>query len=104
MPRCCYSTTSSASVTARASATPPTSRGLCARDWGLYTTLIDNLAALGAVVGEIGLQPTDTLALADRSDRLLQLLQQAPKSRSWNLRAKIGRRKRWYETPEEVIR
>jgi hypothetical protein len=78
--------------------------GLCARDWGLYTTLTDNLAALGAVVDEIGLQPTDTLALADRSDRLLQLLQQAPKSRSWNLRAKIGRRKRWYETPEEVIR
>jgi len=31
-------------------------------------------------------------------------MEQAPKSRAWKLRAKIGRRKRWYETPEEVVR
>jgi hypothetical protein len=29
-------------------------------------------------------------------------VEEAPKSRSWRLRAKIGDRKRWYELPEEV--
>jgi hypothetical protein len=29
-------------------------------------------------------------------------MEEAPKSRGWRRRAKIGRRMRWYETPDEV--
>jgi hypothetical protein len=39
------------------------------------------------------------------STRLADLQEQienAPKSRAWKLRDKIGERKRWYELPEEV--
>jgi hypothetical protein len=31
-----------------------------------------------------------------------EALEQAPKSRRWKLRDRIGERKRWYELPEET--
>jgi hypothetical protein len=34
--------------------------------------------------------------------KVLQRIEEAPKSRAWKLRAKIGERKRWYDLPEEV--
>jgi hypothetical protein len=40
--------------------------------------------------------------VADRAGALLANLEATPKSRGWRRRAKIGRRKRWYETPDEV--
>ena len=43
-------------------------------------------------------------SLGERVSELRERLEHAPKSRSWRLRAKVGRRKRWYEVPEEVVR
>ncbi len=40
--------------------------------------------------------------LAARSAALRGRLEEAPKTRAWRMRAKVGRRKRWYEVPEEV--
>jgi hypothetical protein len=37
----------------------------------------------------------------ERVRAYLQALEDAPKSRGWKFRAKIGERKRWYELPEE---
>ena len=37
-----------------------------------------------------------------RLDDLQKRIEEAPKSRAWRLRDKIGERKRWYELPEEV--
>jgi len=31
-------------------------------------------------------------------------LETAPKTMGWRMRAKVGRRVRWYEVPEEVVR
>ena len=42
--------------------------------------------------------------VAVRIAKLERGLEEAPKTRAWKLRAKIGRRKRWYEIPEEVTR
>ena len=33
---------------------------------------------------------------------LLRSIEDAPKSRAWRLRSRVGERMRWYETPEEV--
>jgi hypothetical protein len=68
---------------------------VCAGDWGLYTTFNDNLAKL---------RETFSQAPAARIGELERRLADEPKTRAWNLRAKIGRRKRWYELPEEVVR
>jgi hypothetical protein len=77
---------------------------LCAADWGLFTTAGDNLDALDRLRSELPLDGDQATTLAAQTASLRDALEQAPKSRSWKLRARIGRRKRWYETPEEVVR
>ncbi|HWE12152.1 MAG TPA: hypothetical protein VG365_01495 [Solirubrobacteraceae bacterium] len=78
--------------------------GLCAADWGLFTTVGDNLDALDRLLPEFPLVDQETDALHARVSELRDRLEQAPKSGAWKLRAKLGRRKRWYQTPEEVVR
>jgi hypothetical protein len=70
-------------------------------DWGFYTTVTDNLRDLPVVLDR---------TVADQAGpvegvttQLLDAVAAAPKSRSFNLRARIGRRKRWYELPEETL-
>jgi hypothetical protein len=77
---------------------------VCAADWGLSTTAGDNLDALDRLAPELALSGEEASALGERTAELRGRMEQAPKSRAWRLRAKIGRRKRWYETPEEVVR
>lgn len=77
---------------------------VCAGDWGLFTTVSDNLEALAGVTPELPLEDAQRVALTEQIASLRERLDAAPKSRAWKLRAKIGRRKRWYEVPEEVVR
>jgi hypothetical protein len=77
---------------------------LCSEDWGLYTTVIDNLEA---VEKRIPIMITDAALGETVRTRIAQLttrLEQAPKSAGWKLRATIGRRMQWYMLPEEVVR
>jgi len=73
---------------------------VCARDWGLWRTITQNLAACRAFADtyDVPDQPT----LDERLDALLGRIEEEPKSRAWRMRAKIGDRKRWYDLPEEV--
>jgi len=76
----------------------------CGADWGLYTTATDNLATLDELAPALPLRPERIDVLTARSGALRQRLEDAPKTRAWRMRAKVGRRKRWYEVPEEVHR
>jgi hypothetical protein len=76
----------------------------CAADWGLYTTVTDNLAACAELLGSLVAAEADRTRIAGRITAVTDALAAAPKSMSWQLRAKVGRRKRWYELPEEVTR
>jgi hypothetical protein len=76
----------------------------CATDWGLYTTVTDNLAACAELLGSVVPDDPHRSRIATRIAAIADALAAAPKSVSWQLRAKVGRRKRWYELPEEVIR
>jgi hypothetical protein len=42
--------------------------------------------------------------VAERIGRLEEAIEQAPKSRGWKIRARVGERVRWYATPEEPER
>jgi Uncharacterised nucleotidyltransferase len=77
---------------------------LCAADWGLYTTATDNLARVRELLPELLPDETARETVVTRIAELERRLEEEPKTRSWKLRAKIGRRKRWYEVPEEVTR
>ncbi len=75
---------------------------LCAQDWGLYTTVTDNLSKIDELLPSIVGEPATQAVAHERIEALLQQLDRAPKSRGWRRRARIGRRIRWYETPDEV--
>jgi hypothetical protein len=77
---------------------------LCAADWGLYTTATDNLARVRELLPELLPDEEARQTVTSRIDDLVGRLEKAPKTRGWKLRAKVGRRKRWYEVPEEVTR
>ena len=70
-------------------------------DWGWHTTVTDNLAKIAPIAREL----LDSGAASLVEVRLAQLdagLQSAPKSLRWKARAKVGRKVKWYELPEEV--
>jgi len=79
---------------------------LCAKDWGLYTTLSLNIEKLNSILdqGELALNQTQTETIRERLADIKQAMDAAPKSLGWKLRAKIGTRVRWYEEVEEVRR
>ncbi len=75
---------------------------LTATDWGLHHTFELNLQRLRD--GLDAIPRADAGRITARLDSLENAMQQAPKTRGWKLRARIGERKRWYEEPEEVDR
>lgn len=75
---------------------------LCATDWGLWRTLTGNLGTCRDYVERYDLPEEEKGRLRGNIDQLLERMEREPKSRGWKLRAKIGERKRWYTTPEEV--
>jgi hypothetical protein len=74
---------------------------LCGEDWGLFTTVTDNLDRLVEQLDDLVGEAADRERIAARAAELRARLETAPKSRRWRMRASVGRRKRWYETPEE---
>lgn len=70
-------------------------------DWGWYTTVIDNLKK-ALDFSKTTLETNDHLAVKETMEMLMKLIESAPKSPKWKARAIVGRRKSWYEIPEEV--
>ena len=71
---------------------------LCANDWGWYKTVTTNLEKSIALAESY---PGDEATVfLERARRLLQMIEEAPKSGGWQLRARIGEGVRWYEIPE----
>ena len=74
---------------------------LLSDDWGLWRTITGNLAVCRDHVSRYPLAQGEAELIAERIDALSARIEAEPKSRAWRLRARIGERKRWYETPEE---
>jgi len=70
---------------------------LTGSDWGLWRTVTQVTRRAQEFAAELG----EFATAADRMGRLLELLEHAPKSRTWGLRARVGERVRWYKLPEE---
>ena len=73
-----------------------------ANDWGWYRTAKENVERVRALILERDL--SEEFVSLRRLEELWRAVEEAPKSRSWKLRAMVGERKRWYELPEEVRR
>lgn len=71
---------------------------LCSRDWGVYTTFRKSLESLmGPATALDGQERTKVLS---RIQKLLSMMEAAPKSLGWRMRARIGERTKWYDLPE----
>lgn len=77
--------------------------GLCANNWGWFTTVHDSLEKTAQMA--IPLLAADELATVEqRIAAIKHTLATTPPSLRWRLRSLFGRRIGWYELPEEVQR
>ncbi|OYV52453.1 MAG: hypothetical protein B7Z77_01985 [Acidocella sp. 20-58-15] len=74
---------------------------LLGSDWGFWRTASGTLKTLDARAEEICGTHELAIALQRHITELLQVLETAPRSLSWRMRAVIGERSPWYELPEE---
>jgi hypothetical protein len=79
-------------------------RDLVSEDWGWWKTISLNLERIGGALAD-GSAPVPEGGRVDPAQAVQALsaaLEEAPKSRRWKLRDRVGERKRWYELPEET--
>ena len=81
---------------------------LTSADWGWWRTIIGNLGKFEGYFNN-SLQPGELefgrpahFEVLGQINALRDLLDVAPKSTKWKLRARVGERVQWYEEPEEV--
>jgi hypothetical protein len=73
---------------------------LCGSEWGVYKTFGMNLDRVLGVINEIGLEDDEKKIATERVIRLKKMIEDAPKSMGWKMRARMGERVQWYELPE----
>jgi hypothetical protein len=78
----------------------------CASDWGLFTTVLMTLDRLNHVLDRDGVALDDRqkATVRQRVRVVRDALEARPKTLAWKMRARLGRRVRWYQEVEEVQR
>ena len=74
---------------------------LLAKDWGFWYTATTNLKGLQKTVTEmVELNETEKGDMASKISKLLERIENEPKTTGWKMRSTIGARKKWCETVE----
>jgi hypothetical protein len=77
--------------------------GMCAKDWGLWRTVTMNLQKTSEISkGYAWLAEDDRAVVIGRITQLLKIINNEPKTTTWNIRSKIGDRVKWYKEVHEV--
>jgi len=79
----------------------PRLRNVLGKDWGFCHTFERNARKVAELWSQDQV-PNAVHNVGDQVRAVLQAVDDAPKSRAWRLRSRVGERLRWYETPEEV--
>jgi hypothetical protein len=79
---------------------------IMSKDWGFYHTSTMNLGKIKSGIEryQTFFKPQDVQNIADRTDKLLQMIEQTPKSLKWKTRARVGTHMQWYNDVEEIER
>jgi hypothetical protein len=74
----------------------------CTKNWGVYKTFTLNLDKIKTLLPkyENDVTPAKSKIVSERVDRMRSSIEAAPKGMGWKMRAKIGEKQRWYETPD----
>ncbi len=75
---------------------------VCGDDWGWHKTVTMNIEQVIALADDY-LEGKERERVTSRLRRLHQIIEEAPKSMKWRMRARIGERVRWYNLPEDII-
>jgi len=73
---------------------------LCADDWGIYKTFTVNLDRILGTMGDFELEDAPKALVTERVTKLRKMIEDAPKSFKWKMRARVGEKVQWYELPE----
>jgi len=73
---------------------------LCGDDWGIYKTFSTNIDRVISTIGSYGLEDGQRSLALERASKLKKMIEDAPKSFKWKMRAKVGEKVQWYELPE----
>jgi len=74
---------------------------LLSKDWGFWYTVTTNLKGLQKVASEMTeLNDAERNDVTSKISKLLEVIENEPKTTGWKMRSKIGSRKRWYEPVE----
>jgi hypothetical protein len=74
---------------------------LLSNDWGFYYTVTTNLRKVKSYLDLFTvLSDEDRKDVGSKVDTLLKAIENEPKSMKWQMRAKVGTRKRWYTEVE----
>ena len=71
---------------------------LCSKDWGVYTTFWKTLEAVMARAPELAGEESGVVC--SRVEKLMSMMEAAPKSFGWKMRARVGERTKWYDLPD----
>jgi hypothetical protein len=73
---------------------------VCANDWGIFKTFTLNIEKLRQLLPTYLASSEDSDKVRKRLEKLQQMIDAAPKTRAWKLRAMVGEKKKWYDLPE----
>ena len=75
--------------------------GVCAADWGLYIDVMNNIDTVIDHVADYDLSPRDAARVRRTLELAQDMMTEQAKTLRWRLRARIGKRVRWYDEVEE---
>jgi len=66
----------------------------------MYMTFKQTIHNLRGALDAYGLAAEQQQIVKDRAQQILTMIEEAPKSMSWKVRARVGEKVPWYELPE----
>lgn len=76
-------------------------RKLLSNDWGFYYTFKSNMNKTKEALKRFDVLPEDRKDITIKIDNIMSQVENEPKSFKWKIRAKVGTKKRWYQTVED---
>ena len=76
---------------------------VCAADWGLYIDVMNNIDTVIERVDDYDLVPRDAARVRRTFELAQDMMTEQAKTLRWRLRARIGKRVRWYSEVEEQL-
>jgi hypothetical protein len=73
---------------------------LCAENWGIYKTFTVSISNVMLALSQYQLDAQYREIVQERLQELLDMIEIAPKTTAWKIRARVGEKVRWYELPE----